>query len=86
MNHENILNVAGAVDKTDFEGRSMKEINGTYSDVFKGLRCMEGKLHLEEDERVTPEIMTPSRVPLSLKNRLKQELTRLTDWGECHRM
>ena len=77
VKHENILNVTEAVDKTDFEGLSMREINATYSDVFKGLGCMEGKLHLEVDERVTPEIMPSHRVPLSLKDRLKQELTRL---------
>ena len=73
VKHENILNVTEAVDKTDFEGLSMKEINATYSDVFKGLGCMEGKLHLEVDKRVTP----PDRVPLSLQDMLKQELTRL---------
>ena len=38
---------------------------------------MEGKLHLDVDERVTPEIMPPHRILLSLKDRLKQELTRL---------
>ena len=59
VKHGNILNVTEAVDKTDFEGLSMKEINGTYRDVFKGLGCMEGKHHLEVDERVTPEIMPP---------------------------
>ena len=88
VKHENILNVTEAVDKTDFEGLSMREIIATYSDVFKGLGCMEGKLHLEVDERVMPEIMPSRRVPLSLKDRLKQELTRLekdkeeepTDW------
>ena len=73
----NILIVTGAVDKPNFVGLSMKEINVTYSDVFKGLGCMEGKLHLDVDERVTPEIMPPHRVLLSLKDRLKQELTRL---------
>ena len=77
VKQENILNVTGAVDKPDFEGLSIKEINATYSDVFKGLGCMEGKLHLELDEKVTPEIMPPRRVPLSLRDRLKQELTRL---------
>ena len=35
-----------------------------------------GKASKEVDERVTPEIMPPRRVPLSLKDRLKQELTR----------
>jgi len=34
VKQENILNVTGAVDKSDFEGLSMKEINATYSDVF----------------------------------------------------
>ena len=77
VKQENILNVTGAVEKPDFEGLSMKEINASYSDVFKGLGCMEGKLHLEVDERVTPEIMPPRRLPLSLKDRLNQELTRL---------
>ena len=57
VKHENILNVTEAVDKTDFEGLSMREINATYNDVFKGLGCMEGKLHLEVDERVTRDIM-----------------------------
>ena len=71
-----ILNVIGAVDKPDFEELPMEEINATYSAVFKGLGCMEGKLHLEVDERVTPEIMLFRCVPLSLKDRVKQELTR----------
>ena len=55
----------------------MEEINATYSAVFQGLGCMEGKLHLEVHERVTPEIIPPRCVPLSLKDRLKQELTPL---------
>ena len=74
MNQENILNVTGAVDKPDFEEIAMKDINATYSDVFKALGCMEGNLHLEVDEK---EMMPPRRVPLSLKDRRKQELTRL---------
>lgn len=77
VKHENILNVTEAVDKTDFEGLSLKEINATYNNVFKGLGCMEGNLHLEVDKSVTPESMPPRRVPLSIKDRLKQELTRL---------
>ena len=38
---------------------------------------MEGTLHLEVDKSVPPSIMPPRRVPLTLKERLKQELTRL---------
>ena len=74
---QNILNVTGAVDKPDCHGLSMKEINAPYSHAFKGPRCMERKLHLEIGERVTPEIMPPHCVLLSLKDRLNQELTRL---------
>ena len=77
VKQKNILNVTGAVDKPDFDGLSMKKINATYSHGFKGPRCMERKLLLEVGERVTPEIMPPHRVLLSLKDRLKQELTRL---------
>jgi len=37
----------------------------------------EGALHLEVDESASPSIMPPLRVPLALKERLKQELARL---------
>ena len=55
----------------------MEKITTTYQDVFQGLGCMEGTLRLEVDKSVAPSIMPPRRVPLSLKERLKQELTRL---------
>ena len=55
----------------------MEEVTASYSDVFKGLVCMEGALHLEVDKTVAPAIMPPRRVPLTLKNRLKDALTRL---------
>ena len=77
VKQKNILNVTGAVDKPYFDGLSMKKINATYSHGFKGPRCMERKLLLEVGERVMPEIMPPHCVLLSLKGRLKQELTRL---------
>ena len=55
----------------------MEEVTASYSDVFKGLGCMEGALHLEVDMTVAHAIMPPRRVPLTLKNRLKDELSRL---------
>ena len=55
----------------------MKEVTASYSGVFKGLGCMEGALHLEVDTTVAPAIMPPHRMPLTLKDRLKDELTRL---------
>ena len=77
VQHENILNVNETVVKTDCQGLTMEEVTASYSDVFKGLGCMEGALHLEVDMTVAPAIMPPRRVPLTLKNRLKDELTRL---------
>ena len=53
------------------------EVTASYSDVFKGLGYMEGALPLEVDRTVAPAIMPPRRVPLTLKDRLKDELTRL---------
>ena len=55
----------------------MEKITASYHDVFQGLGRMEGTLHLEVDKSVPPSIMPPRRVPLALKERLKEELTRL---------
>ena len=38
---------------------------------------MEGALHLEVDESASPSTMPPRRVPVALKERLKEELARL---------
>ena len=77
VQHENILNVNETVVKTDCQRLTMEEVTAFYSDVFKGLGCMEGALHLEVDMTVAPAIMPPRRMPLTLKNRLKDELIRL---------
>ena len=77
VQHENILNLNETVVKTGNQGLTMDEISATYSDIFKGLGCMEGALHLEVDKSVAPAIMPPRRVPLTLKDRLKEEVTRL---------
>ena len=50
-----------------------------YSDVFgEELGHMEGKVHLETDPNVAPTVMPPRRVPVALKEDLKNELDRLT--------
>ena len=56
VQHENILNVNETVVKTDCQGLTMEEVTAFYSDVFKGLGCMEGALHLEVDMTVAPAI------------------------------
>ena len=50
-----------------------------YSDVFgEELGRMEGKVHLETDPNVAPTVLPPRRVPVVLKEKLKNELNRLT--------
>ena len=50
-----------------------------YPDVFgEELGRMEGKVHLETDPNVAPTVMPPRLVPVALKERLKNELDRLT--------
>ncbi|KAK3730127.1 hypothetical protein QZH41_004833 [Actinostola sp. cb2023] len=51
-----------------------------FADVFdhNELGCMSGKVHLETDPNVTPNVMPPRRVPVAVKGKLKAELDRLT--------
>ena len=54
----------------------MERITATYPDGLQGLGCMEGAPHPEVVKSPSPSIMPPRRVPLTLKERLKEELAR----------
>ena len=55
------------------------EVMSEYSDVFgEELGRMEGKVHLETEPNVAPTVMPPCRVPVALKEKLKNELDWLT--------
>ena len=46
-----------------------------YPDVFgEELDHMEGKVHLETDPTLAPTVMPPRRVPVALKEKLKNDL------------
>ena len=46
-----------------------------YADVFaEDLGCMKGKVHLETDPNVASTVMPPRRVPVAIKEKLKNEL------------
>ena len=51
-----------------------KRILQEYSDVIEGLGCMEGPCHLEVDETIRPVLHPPKKVPVALRDRLKEEL------------
>ena len=54
-----------------------ERILNEYSDVFEGLGCMEGLCHLEVDQTVRPVVHPPRKVPVALRDRLKEELDKL---------
>lgn len=50
-----------------------------YKDAFTGECKLDGQLHLEIDQNVQPVQLTTRRVPIVFRERLKQELDRLSD-------
>ena len=52
-----------------------------YLDVFEGTGKLEGQYKLEVDDGATPVVHPPRRVPVALKDKLKEELDRLQRLG-----
>ena len=53
-----------------------------YADVFEGgIGTLPGKVHLTIDDSVTPEAVTKCRVAINLKNKTKDKLTKMVEWG-----
>ena len=82
VQHQNILSLDQHTSdeaQMDLHNTSLtwKKVLSEYGDLFKGLGKIEGKLHLEIDESVTPVVMAPRRVPLAVKGKLKEDLDRL---------
>lgn len=48
-----------------------------YKDVFQGYGCLENAINLEVDENITPSIQKPRRIPIHLREQLKEELDSL---------
>ena len=79
VQHHNIQLVSnGEVLTTSL---TKEQVLTDFADIFKGLGRMEGKLHLEVDDSVSPVVMPPRRVPVALKGKFKEELDRLIDVG-----
>ena len=55
----------------------MKQIETRFGEVFAGEGSFEGELHLEIDESMTPVKMPVRRVPIGMKNKLKNELRKM---------
>ena len=81
MQTKNILSITEDTLSCDAEKPKFTRdaVMSEYSDVFgEELDRMEGKLHLEPDPNVAPTVIPPRRVPVALREKLKNELDRLT--------
>ena len=74
-------NIAKVTSENVNEFSSKEEVTEQYKDVFEGMGKMNGKVHLELDRDQTPVVMPPRRVPLAVKDDLKNELDRLESLG-----
>ena len=52
-----------------------------YDDVFKGLGCLGDEYHIDIDKSIPPIQHVPRRVPMTMKESLKQKLTELAKQG-----
>ena len=57
---------------------TMEKLLKEFADVFEGTGKLQGKYHLELDENATPIVHPPRKVPVAIKERLRNELDRLT--------
>lgn len=50
-----------------------------YQDVFEGLGCLPGPYTIQIDESITPVVHPPRRIPVALRETLRQELLQMTE-------
>ena len=83
VQHHNIQLVSNnqALAASQSTSLTKEQVLTDLADIFKGLGRMEGKLHLEVDDSVSPVAMPTRRVPVALKGKFKEEIDRLIDVG-----
>ena len=76
VQHHNIQLVSDneALATSQSSSLTKEQVLTDLADIFKGLGRMEGKLHLEVDDSVSPVVMPPRRVPVALKGKFKEEI------------
>lgn len=77
INKQNILTVDSDGEKS--KGSKVQDYMSQYKDVFTEEGKLNGQLHLESDKNVYPVQLLTRRVPIDLKEPLKQELDRLSN-------
>lgn len=79
VNSQNIISVeSSSVEEKD---PRVEDYISQYTDVFTGEGKLEGLLHLEIDKNMQPVQLPTRKVPIALREPLKQELDRLLNIG-----
>ena len=76
VNLENVEHEVKSVNKS-----SEDELLDEFEDVFSGLGRLPGKLHLEIDKSVPPVKLPVRRIPLAIRDMVREELDRLVELG-----
>ena len=61
--------------------KSTTGIMDRYSDVFEGLGCLPGELHLEIDSSVSPVQHVPRKIPIAIKSEVKDKIDNMVECG-----
>ncbi|XP_062603460.1 uncharacterized protein K02A2.6-like [Saccostrea cucullata] len=56
-----------------------------YAELFEGLGCLPGQYSIKFDPSITPTIHPPRKIPISLKDKVHQELQRMEQLGVIER-
>ena len=56
---------------------SKESILTQYKDIFEGIDLLEGEVNIRTNPNIPPVVHAPRKIPLSLKEKLKQELARM---------
>ena len=60
-----------------YNPRNKEDILADFQDVFQGLGCLEGEYHIVIDDSITPVQHAPRRVPIPLKQKLREKLDKM---------
>lgn len=75
----NVIKLTLAVTSTSESSYSY--ITNEYSDVFEGIGCMPGEYKIEIDSSITPVVHAPRKVPVALRDSIKQKLDAMVNEG-----
>ena len=73
--------ILGLVKRADVVKEDSLPLENQFKDVFQGLGCMGEPQHLEVDKTIKPTVHAPRKVPIAIKQNVKDELKRMEKMG-----